>query len=1333
MSIKKILIVFKLVLASSLCCQTKFVVSGDVFGRRVFIKNNGQFDSSISNNTHKILYGYVNGDEQVYFTNQGLHYVLVERKKVNEREREALEHGKKIKRDLVKKCVVNVTWENRNTNIEVIESEKQNWYHSFGDAKFKSDCYKKITYKNVYNNIDIECVFTGDKQDGVKYNVIVHPRGDVNAIKIKYSGDVEKLKLKNGNVIIKTPLMNVSELAPQSFQNGQKIESNFTLNNNLIGFNLPNGFNATQDLIIDPWVVNLTLATNNYGYDVDFDYAGNYYVYGGSGPFLISKYSPVGNLLWTFNGVVPSQGWSSLGTTINSPMPSNFLVDRVTGKSYMGQAFAIIGTRVVRVDQNGIYDNFISIADSLWIECWDMAYDCGNSSVMVLGGSTKSNKSAGILNTVTGAIIPQNFTGGISFVSQDIVSHAIDPNGNVFFLFASLGNTSVNNLLTRVNTTFNGNMWMANTTYFTFFEAYNKFYPGTPFGFWPTGFNSNGFNALAADANYLYCYDGFNLAAYSKTTGAKIAFTTIASQTELEQGGIAVDDCDNVYVGGNGSILCYNFNGNTFTPNSSIPIGSTTALKYVTDIKYNAATNELYVCGSGFAGIYTAINSVNCNSITINTSCVGGGIATASITSTLVNPLVSYTWTNASGAIVSQTNNSSLLSNTVTGLANGNYTVTAHLNAPCGAIKTQTININCALCDITAVATTSCAGSSISTSLTVGPSYGFTATTNYSWAGPNGFTANTSNAVNSSPGVYTLTAVTPGCSASSTVLVTPPSVFTPVITTTQVPCYNTATGAANISSITGTSTAPYTYSWTSIPIQTSVLASNLAAGNYTCFVTDANGCSYSASVSITQPPPLLVSIALSSSIACINNTITLNAITLGGTGNNYSYQWSTSATSNSINISQQTAGLYNYIVTVVDANQCSVSAVTSLSFITNPNPFLTAASKTICSGDFTSLNVSGASNYTWSPSYALNTVFGNAVTASPMVTTVYTVNGYTQTCLSTTNVTVTVVQYPNIQITCPNQQICSEAFTQIFASGAQNYSWSPSTNISSTSANSVNVSPPVSTEYTLVGYNTLGTSTCSVKHMIPISVIPKVVPFVTENKVICLGKKATFNAGGGNTYSWSPDYGLNTTIGSGVVSSASLNTLYTVTISQNGDCPKTATVGLIVNPLPQVFAGSDTCYNLDDQMVIKAIGTGTINWISGDNIRCNDCPTTEIKPKQSGYYLAQTTNEYGCKANDDVFICVTNEFGIYVPNSFTPNGDGLNDTFAAYGHSITEFKLDIFDRWGENIFTSNDIKNGWNGLYKGEECKLDVYIYKIAYKGLDAKYRIKTGHITLER
>jgi gliding motility-associated-like protein len=104
----------------------------------------------------------------------------------------------------------------------------------------------------------------------------------------------------------------------------------------------------------------------------------------------------------------------------------------------------------------------------------------------------------------------------------------------------------------------------------------------------------------------------------------------------------------------------------------------------------------------------------------------------------------------------------------------------------------------------------------------------------------------------------------------------------------------------------------------------------------------------------------------------------------------------------------------------------------------------------------------------------------------------------------------------------------------------------------------------------------------------------------------------------------------------------------------------------------------------------------------------------------------------GCKDSAYVKIIVQGSF--YVPNTFTPNYDGLNDVFKPKATNVYDYSMDIYDRWGNHLFTTTDIEYGWNGFYKGQLCQEDVYVYKIEYSQKHTKNRaLVSGHINLVR
>jgi gliding motility-associated-like protein len=232
---------------------------------------------------------------------------------------------------------------------------------------------------------------------------------------------------------------------------------------------------------------------------------------------------------------------------------------------------------------------------------------------------------------------------------------------------------------------------------------------------------------------------------------------------------------------------------------------------------------------------------------------------------------------------------------------------------------------------------------------------------------------------------------------------------------------------------------------------------------------------------------------------------------------------------------------------------------------------------------------------------------------------------------------------------------------------------------------------------------------------------------------VCVGQKVTLSGAGGNTIRWSPSIGLNANEGSRVVAGPTISTIYTVEVSQGGYCAVTKTVEVLVFPRPNVIAGNDTSYNVNEAIFVSALSSDPVRWTSGEGISCRNCAVTQVYPSRSGCYVVEVTNEYGCTASDQVCLEIREDFSIYVPNSFTPNGDGLNDVFLVFGENISNVNLEIFDRWGELLFVSYDQFRGWDGTFKGEKCKPDAYTYRLRYQGLDRKTYERTGHVQIVR
>jgi gliding motility-associated-like protein len=496
---------------------------------------------------------------------------------------------------------------------------------------------------------------------------------------------------------------------------------------------------------------------------------------------------------------------------------------------------------------------------------------------------------------------------------------------------------------------------------------------------------------------------------------------------------------------------------------------------------------------------------------------------------------------------------------------------------------------------------------------------------------------------------------------------------------------------------------------------------------YSVYGSSAGCNSPSQSASVNVVPLPVITISPATATMCAGTSIALYAF--GATN----YTWEPSGSLNnafSSVVNASPVGTTNYTV-IGSMATCTSSAIRQVSVITLPTLQAIVSQSSICQGDFATFNANGANNYTWSPGVGLSDPFSNFVTANPNQTTVYTLIGNNGVCSASLQVTLHVAPKPNTQLSASSQKICEGNAATIFAAGADSYSWSPVNSLNLLNAGTAIASPSVSTNYTVVGINYAGPMTCVHTKEIFIEVVPTIAGSISGSVQICEGESTRLYAGGSNTYRWYPPSSLSNTNAAQPYANPKSTTVYTVFISNDGNCAVTQTVLVNVTPQPTVYAGRDTIFNLDEPMYLNAKGTGTLTWIAGEGILCKDCPNTQIMPKNSGCYTILAINEAGCKATDDVCVEITKDYNLYIPNSFTPNYDGLNDVFKVHGTGIFNIEIYIFDRWGEKLFYTTDFEKGWDGTLKGEVCKEDTYVYLVNFTSLSGKVITRTGHVTL--
>ncbi|MFL5730393.1 MAG: hypothetical protein ACJ75J_12975, partial [Cytophagaceae bacterium] len=390
----------------------------------------------------------------------------------------------------------------------------------------------------------------------------------------------------------------------------------------------------------------------------------------------------------------------------------------------------------------------------------------------------------------------------------------------------------------------------------------------------------------------------------------------------------------------------------------------------------------------------------------------------------------------------------------------------------------------------------------------------------------------------------------------------------------------------------------YSYSWTpagSLDDATidAPIATPNATTTYTVTVTDLTlGCSGTDTVRIVVVSTPNVAASATRTNICIGAATQLNATVTGGT-TPYNYTWSPTTgfidPANIQNPRLNGVSTATYTVSVADANNCSKSASVTITVNSLPTVHINPIADTVCSGisvNLTSVGSGGrpAYTYAWTPAAGLNNATISNPTATPAVTTTYTLTLKDRNnCTATDNVTVLVYPLPGVAPTASPSTICNSGSSSLNAgasgSGPFTYSWSPAATLDNPTISNPVATPTVTTTYTVTVTDAKG---CVKSSSITVTVnqLPLVAPTAGPS-AICFGQSSTLNAhasvggGGPYTYLWSPAGGLNDPTLATPTANPGVTTTYSVVATDSKGCsslPKTVT--LTINSLPTVTASA---------------------------------------------------------------------------------------------------------------------------------------------------------------
>ena len=302
----------------------------------------------------------------------------------------------------------------------------------------------------------------------------------------------------------------------------------------------------------------------------------------------------------------------------------------------------------------------------------------------------------------------------------------------------------------------------------------------------------------------------------------------------------------------------------------------------------------------------------------------------------------------------------------------------------------------------------------------------------------------------------------------------------------------------------------------------------------------------------------------------------------------------------------------------------------------------------------------------------------------------------------------------------PDTTICLTDSATLHPSGGVTYAWSPAATLSCAGCSNPSAFPTTQTQYVVVGTDAHG---CKNSDSVIVKIKTKTTGHIGPGGEVCAGVPVRLLASGGNTYTWLPPTGLDNSTAASPIATPPASTHYLVIIKEGRCIPDSQYVDVTVHPLPLVDAGPDQTIIAGNAAQLQATGSSYITgwaWTPVAGLSCTTCDNPEATPDNTTTYIVTARTDFDCEASDSVTVFIICDHSqIFIPNTFTPNGNGRNDKFYVHGKGIRAVKFfRVYDRWGEIVFERaninvDDEQQGWDGTFKGKELPPDVYVYLV--------------------
>lgn len=794
-------------------------------------------------------------------------------------------------------------------------------------------------------------------------------------------------------------------------------------------------------------------------------------------------------------------------------------------------------------------------------------------------------------------------------------------------------------------------------------------------------------------------------------------------------------------------IISYQWNfGNGQTSNQQNPI-----YNYANPGVYNITLTVTSTGGCTDSEVQPiTINAIPTASFTAPQTCHGNAVPFTNTSNILGNANLNYQWSFGNGNTSTQTNPTQMYTNP------GQYLATLIVIGPglCSDTVTQIVNVPpTPIANFIVPGSCGLAGQILSTSTITPPGF----ITSYQWNLGNGQTSNqpNTNYTYSGPGIYNVTLIVnsnQGCSDTISQPVTIWSIPTAQFTHTPT-CFGIPFTFVDQSTITNSQIIGWNWSLgngqTSIQQNPTHLYNTNGQYPVTLIVTGQGGCTDTISDLITVYPKPTAAFVLPDSCGMIAPFTDLSLFNIAS----WSWNFGDGNTSNQTSPTHtyQTNGTYQVQLIVQNTDGCLDTLVQEYRNYQIPIAGIIPNNNCLTYPTLLSDNSTGQiSSWSWTTNNTLqnsqnfNYTF-NSPGTYPVQLIVQSVDG----CIDTAYNQFEVYPLPFISFISPSE--CagdSVTFTNL-SNGAVAYEWYLNGNLISTTPNLKNAYPWGQYQIHLIGTNQYG---CQDSLLQTLDIYPRPQLILGDSVWGCVLLNVSIAnlsyIPGNNTISsfvWDIDGTLYSTM--------NLNALYTVpgtysfsltAVSDKG-CDTTAYFPNYIKAYPLPIA--DFYYSPDNpttadtkvDLIDMSMGASNYYWdIVGLNYSATTQNLSYSFPADTGTYSIYhwVENIYGCTDSVYKSIRINSDFIVHIPNSFTPNRDGTNDTFKVYGIGIVEVQMRVFNRWGEELaFYKNlePLKVGWDGKYSGLAVKQDVYTYIIKVRDFKGDWHDYTGHVNLLR